>query len=126
MLIREVSNINNKQIGTEFEQEVVEKLSKAGYWAHFISPDNRGAQPFDVIAVKNGIAVVGDCKTCKAKTFSISRLEDNQIMAFQKWESCGNKPPFIFVKHSEKIYVIPWRKVFEKGRVKINDFPCWE
>lgn len=120
--------MNNKQLGTEFEREVVGKLSREGYWAHFISPDNRGAQPFDIIAVKDGVAIVGDCKTCKAKSFSVTRLEDNQIMAFQKWESCGNRfpTPLIFVKHDEKIYIIPWNVVYQEGRVKISDFPCWE
>ena len=118
--------MNNKQLGTEFEREMVGRLSEKGWWTHFISPDSRGAQPFDIIAVKNGTAIAGDCKTCKSKTFSINRLEDNQIMAFQKWISCGNGCPIIFVKHQEKVYLIPFKDVYEKESVKINDFPSWE
>ena len=49
--------MNNKKHGTDFEKRVVAKLAKAGdVWVHFLSPDERGAQPFDIIAVKDGVA----------------------------------------------------------------------
>ena len=48
--------MNNKIIGTAFEKEMCELLANRGYWVHFITPDNRGAQPFDIIAVKDGKA----------------------------------------------------------------------
>lgn len=118
--------MNNKQLGTEFEREMLAKFSEHGWWAHFISPDNRGAQPFDIIAVKDGVAVAGDCKTCKLKSFALRRLEQNQIMAFLKWEKCGNRHSFIFVKHKDEIRLIPFKEVYERGRVSINDFPSWE
>ena len=85
---------------------------------HFMSPDNRGAQPFDIIAVKNGEAAAIDCKTCVADVFRFSRLEENQIMAFEKWLRCGNKNALIAVKHNEKIVFIDYEDL-KKNR-KIN------
>lgn len=112
--------MNNKKLGTAFEKELCELLAQKGYWVHFIVPDNRGAQPFDVIAVKDGIAHAIDCKTCEANIFNISRLEDNQIMAFEKWRRCGNTEPIIAIKHDGKIYAVEYGVIKEQGKVKLE------
>ena len=113
--------MNNKKLGTAFEQEMVKILSDNGYWVHFISPDNRGAQPFDIVAVKNGIALVADCKTCEDHIFRISRLEWNQMLAFQKWIDCGNGMPVIFVKHNEKIYMVEYDRLVKDEKVDLDE-----
>lgn len=112
--------MNNKKLGTEFEKEVCRILSESGWWVHFIVPDARGAQPFDIIAVKAGKAVAIDCKTCAAKRFTLSRLEDNQIMAFEKWLTCGNEMPWIMVKHDGIIYRIPYSRVKDGKSVELG------
>lgn len=112
--------MNNKRLGTAFEQEVCSIFAQTGWWVHFIAPDARGAQPFDIIAVKAGCAVAMDCKTCAADRFTISRLEDNQIMAFEKWLKCGNEMPFIMVKHDGFIYKIPYNKLKNQKSVKLG------
>lgn len=118
--------MNNKVKGTLFEREICDILAKNGYWVHFISPDARGAQPFDIIAVKDGMAFAADCKTCDANIFSISRLEDNQIMAFEKWIDCGNLTPVLFVRHKNNIYLVPYGELAEKEKVRLNGDYCWE
>lgn len=118
--------MNNKVKGTQFEREVCDILAKNGYWVHFISPDNRGAQPFDIIAVKDSTAIAGDCKTCDAKSIGIDRLEDNQVMAFEKWIACGNLDPVLFVKHEEMIYLIPYTELVKNGRVKLSADYRWK
>lgn len=110
--------MNNKKLGTEFEGEVVTLLSQKGYWVHFITPDARGSQPFDIIASKDGIPIVGDCKTSKSKWFAVTRFEENQLTAFEKWFKTGNKYAFVFIKYNEKIYQIPFRMI--AGMKKIN------
>lgn len=111
--------MNNKKIGTAFEREVCELLKDCGYWVHFISPDNRGAQPFDIIAAKDGVAIAIDCKTCVANNFGLGRLEDNQIMAFEWWLKCGNTMPLVYVKHEGKITIIRYDVLKEKGSIKL-------
>lgn len=113
--------MNNKRLGTEFEKECVEFLKNNGYWVHFIAPDNRGAQPFDIIAVKNNNAYAIDCKTCQDKKFSINRIEDNQFFAFNKWMMCGNKEPSIWIKHKKIMYAIPWHIIVDRETVNLED-----
>lgn len=112
--------MNNKRIGTQFEREVCALLSKKGYWVHFITPDARGAQPFDIIAVRNGRATAIDCKTSASASFSISRLEDNQIHAFEKWVRCGNEMPLIYVKHVGNIYVVRYDDLKAAGIIRLG------
>ena len=118
--------MNNKQIGTEFEHEMVELLTQEGYWVHFIAPDSRGAQPFDIIAVKNGEAFAIDCKTCVANKFTIRRLEYNQIFAFELWMKRGNKIPLIMVKHDDKIYKISYDQLRRNETIKLNTENEWK
>lgn len=116
--------MNNKRIGQEFEKKVCAFLQQAGYWVHFITPDVRGAQPFDILAVKDGKALAIECKTLSVnkKFFSMSRLEDNQIMAFNKWIENGNETPQIWVLHGDIIKVIKYQTIGIEGKenVKIN------
>ena len=111
--------MNNKQLGTAFEKEMVELFANNGYWVHFISPAPDGSQPFDLIFAKNGIAMAADCKTSSKRNFSFKRLEDNQVFAFEKWLKCGNPEPVIFVKYKEKIYTVPYKLLKNCGKVDL-------
>lgn len=113
--------MNNKRLGTAFEREFCELLAKKGYWVHFITPDNRGAQPFDVVAAKGGRAFAFDCKTCASDTFSIDRLEDNQMAAFERWMACGNMDPYIAIKHRDGIYLVFYSVLKHKHRIKVKE-----
>lgn len=110
--------MNNKQLGTAFEREICRELKEKGWWVHFLNPDNSGAQPFDIIAVKEGLAMAVDAKTSSTCKFSINRLEDNQIMAFDKWLRCGNFMPQIAVKYKDRII---WITYYELKKNKVID-----
>lgn len=112
--------MNNKRIGTGFERRMCELYAQNGYWVHFITPDTRGSQPFDVIAAKNGVTTVFDCKTCKDHIFRINRLEDNQIMAFEKWWACGNSIPYVAVEHDGRVYMISYDELKMRRSVDLN------
>ena len=112
--------MNNKMIGTYFERKMCNLLSDKGWWVHFIEPKQSGAQPFDIIAVKNGRAIAIDCKTCASDRFSIDRLEDNQIMAFDKWIACGNNEPYIIIEHDEDIYIVPYSYLKDNKSIKLE------
>lgn len=115
--------MNNKKLGTEFEREICRKLQHDGWWVHFIEPKQNGSQPFDIIAVRYGRAVAIDCKTCADDRFNISRLEDNQIFAFDRWLKCGNDMPEVVVKHEDSIYVIPYDYLKNEKSVKLEEIP---
>lgn len=114
---------NNKKLGTDFENEAVEILNRIGYWVHFITPDVRGAQPFDVIAVKDCCPIAIDCKTSAVKRFNISRLEDNQILAFEKWLRCGNSEPVVLVKYTGYVYCVGYLRLKADRSVLLEKNP---
>ena len=114
--------MNNKRLGTEFEREFCELLAARGYWVHFMSPSASGAQPCDIIACKNGTPFLFDCKTCEKNVFPLSRVENNQILAFERFLRTGNKHAFIAVKHDNKIYFIPYTLLRKNGGVSLFDF----
>lgn len=113
--------MNNKKLGIEWEKGLCDKLRKEGYWVHFITPDARGAQPFDIIVVKNGFAHAVECKTLapSEKYFRINRIEENQRLAFEKWLACGNTMPIIAIKHGDEIKTINWDELRDKGKVEL-------
>ena len=80
---------SNRAVGNTFEQELCKLLFEQGFWAHNLKQDNSG-QPADVIAVRNKIAYLIDCKDCSAKGFDLRRVEENQINAMSLWFDCGN------------------------------------
>lgn len=111
---------NAKKIGAEFENEFCSLLSGKGYWVHFCTPNRAGAQPCDVIASKNGIPYLIDCKTSVKPIFNINRMEQNQILAMEKWVACGNPNPLIAIKHDNKIYLLGYDELKEKGKVDLR------
>lgn len=114
--------MNNKRHGTKFEKEVVDYLSGKGFWVHFMSPDERCAQPFDIIAVKSGRACAIECKTLTTnkRYFTINRLEDNQVLAFEKWLACGNIDPIIYVEYGDAIKAFTYLELKEKKRIDMR------
>lgn len=112
--------MNNKRKGNNFERKMCEILADDGWWVHFLSPDGRGAQPFDIIAVRDGIPAAIDCKTCEDHIFRLSRLEDNQVNAFAKWMACGNELAYLAVLYRGDVYMIYYKQLVRKGNVDLN------
>ena len=98
---------SNRAVGNAFEQEFSELLYAYGFWVHRLTQDSAG-QPADVIAVKNKIAYLIDCKDCSAKGFDLRRVEENQITAMQLWNDCGNGQGWFAIKvPTGDIYMLP-------------------
>ena len=76
---------SNKSNGTSKERELCLMLTKWGFWAHRLV-DRINGQPFDVVAVRNGIAVALDSKICNNGVFLFSRVEPNQEAAMKLWK----------------------------------------
>lgn len=112
--------MNNKKIGDDFELEAINLLSIAGFWVHFITPNARGSQPFDIVAMKDGVSYAIDCKTNSTRKFSVLRLEDNQMCAFDKWLNSGGTEPMLFVKHDEHIYCVNYRALLKAGSINLE------
>ena len=100
--------MSNRKTGTAFEKELCEYLGKHGFWAHNLAQSAAG-QPFDVIAVRHGIAYPIDCKVCENDVFPFSRIEENQRMAMEKWIKAGNGDTWFALKLSDgEVYMVPY------------------
>lgn len=96
----------NKTLGNHFEAELCELLAENGFWAHNLA-QNQAGQPADVIAVKNDVAMLIDCKVCSNDRFPLSRIEENQEMAMTLWEKQGNTQCYFAIKVSSgEIYMV--------------------
>lgn len=87
--------MSNKSNGNHFEREMAKILSDRGYWVHRIQ-DNENGQPFDLIAVGSDGTIAIDCKLCQGDSFKFSRIEDNQRLAFEKFNKCVGEEGSVF------------------------------
>ena len=118
----------NRIMGGHFEGELCDLLAVHGWWAHNLA-QNQVGQPADVIAVKNNIAVLIDCKVCATDRFALSRIEGNQEGAMTLWEARGNLYCYFAMKLTDgSIYMVSFNelKVLEHyGKKYIKDFSTY-
>ena len=98
--------MTNKKLGNDFEQELSDRLSEYGFWVHPLNA-NKSGQPADIIAAKNSRAYLIDAKVCSSRGFALSRMEENQGLAMDLWERCGNGQGWFALKiFTGEIYLI--------------------
>ena len=98
--------MNNKKLGNRFESELCELLFNNGFWTHNLA-QNQAGQPADVIAVRNKVAYLIDCKVCSGKGFPLSRIEENQESSMTLWRDSKNGEGWFALKIEDDIYMIP-------------------
>lgn len=104
-----VEKLNNKKLGNKFEKDFMDLLAKKGYWVTFLEGKaNIGSQPADLMACKNNIPYLIDCKTLSNKNgiFNLNRLEENQRLAYIKFRNCGNLNYYLAILWNNNIYII--------------------
>jgi len=119
---------SNKKLGNNFEKEVAEILSKKGCWVTMLTPkQHTGSQPADLIAIMSDIAILVDCKTCSTHLFPISRIEQNQWLAYEKYRKWGNMNYYIAIKYKEDIYMIPMNTIDKTAKsIDLRTQMKWE
>lgn len=95
----------NKKLGNTFEAELCETLFQKGFWAHNLA-QNQAGQPADVLAVRNGVAYLIDCKVCSDNKFALSRVEENQSSAMELWRDSGNGEGWFALKIEDDVVMI--------------------
>ena len=94
--------------GAQFERLFIEHLKDSGYWALRIPCNDRGAQPFDVIAIRGSNILAVDCKVCSQPRFETRRIEDNQRLAFELMQKRTNAWCGFACYHDGNIFMIPF------------------
>ncbi|MEY8357346.1 hypothetical protein AALB39_28945 [Lachnospiraceae bacterium 54-53] len=119
--------MSNKKTGSDLEREFAELLAGKGFWAHLFQ-DNKNGQPCDVVAARNGVTYLFDCKNCEKDYFLLSRMEENQYNAMHLFELAGNeKGKFALRFSNKKIHLIDYdliKHLQRKGVKQINEPVC--
>ena len=104
--------------GLEFQRKFCKRLWNDGYWALEIARDSRGAQPFDVLAMKDNHVLAVDCKVCSSKgaRFPLTRIEDNQWSAFMTVSERTDAIVGIVVWYDESVYFVHYETLFDAYR----------
>jgi len=114
-----------KSIGNEAEEIVANFLSTKGHFV-IIIPQTILGQPFDLVSFKDNQQFSGDVKNVQeGKSFSLSRIEPNQLTSFQLMLECGNNNCGVFVvfRQYEKIAFFPYdfiKKCFSKNKFTVH------
>lgn len=105
-------NTNNKKLGNSFESELCNILGANGFWA-YNAVNKASGQPADIMAAKNNIPYLIDCKVCSDDSFPLSRIEENQYNSMMKFDYCGCYESYFALKFSDgEIYMMPSNVLF--------------
>lgn len=116
--------MSRKSIGNSAEIYVAEHLSKKG-WFVVLVPQGVSGQPFDLIAIRNNRCLCGDVKhISRGDVFPISRVEPNQITAFELLRLTGTSEYGIFLKFEgdNDVYFQYWEVM--KNMKSISKWEC--
>lgn len=115
--------MSNKSAGTKFEKEFAGILAEHWFWVHLFQ-DNKNGQPCDVIAARDRVTYLFDCKDCQGSFFSVSRVEENQYNAMHLFHLTGNSRGMFAIRfQDEPIYLVDYQvmKDLQDGGVKNLD-----
>lgn len=123
--------ISNKRLGNIFENDFAKYLSSIGYWvAPFPGKSHTNSQPCDIVACKNNKTFLIDCKVLSNKTgrFPLSRVEENQRLAYIRYKKCGNKNFNLAIIWNNDVYIIPFDTIdFADKSIDLTErFPIFE
>ena len=113
--------MSNIKSGNTFEREFCEALFADGWWVYNCPKTVAGAQPADVIAVKNGKAYLIDCKNCEKEYFSKTRIEENQILAMKLFEQRARCEGIFAIKLNSNIYMVALDNLLKSPRTHLKE-----
>ncbi len=111
--------IKSQTNGKEFEEQFCWWLRQNGYYPEYHEKSICGSQNGDITAIKNNIAYKIECKNLDAKNglFPLSRIECNQILAYEDFKKCNNTNMILVIRWNDNIYYIDFKllKSYDKN-----------
>lgn len=112
----------------QFQHKVCKMLSDRGFWA-YETINKQSGQPVDVIAAKSNVGYIIECKVTQSDRFSLSRVEDNQILSVERFEKCHNRESwfaFFFENHPDDVLFVKAKYILEFINKGITSVSYWE
>ena len=116
----------SQENGKKFETKLCEYLSKKGWYVVYMEKGVTGSQPCDIVAIRNNLPLMIECKNLTAKNglFPISRIEQNQLLSYKKFKSCHNSNFILAINWNNEVYLVDfdWLKFYQNSiDLKIMD-----
>ena len=113
--------------GAEFERYMADLFQQNGFWALRIPKNERGAQPFDILAIKGDRIYAVDCKVCARSSFPVERVEDNQWLSMDIMQRRTTAIVGFAVYHDGMIYFIPYDelKMSNAASIRLDETHLW-
>ena len=88
-----------------------------------------GSQPCDIVAIRNNIAILLECKNLENKNglFTLDRVEQNQRLSYKRFKECGNNEFYLAIQWKNAVYMVNFEllKPFD-GSLDLKKFePDW-
>lgn len=115
--------------GREFEIKMCNYLFKKGYYVIYMEKGVTGSQPCDIVAIKDNIAILLECKNLENKNgiFTLDRVEQNQRLSSKRFKECGNYGFYLAIQWKNAVYMVNFEllKHFD-GSLDLKKFePDW-
>lgn len=96
------------ELGKSFEEDLCWYYFSKGYFVEYHEKGVTGSQSCDITIIKDDIATMVECKNLEAKNgvFNLSRVEENQKLAYARYIECGNTNFILAVLWDNKVYFI--------------------
>ena len=109
----------SQENGKNFEKNLCEYLSKKGWYVVYMEKGITGSQPCDIIAIRNNLLLMIECKNLVAKNgvFNLSRIEQNQLLSYKKFKSCHNSNFILAINWNGGVYLVDfdWLKFYQNS-----------
>lgn len=94
--------------GKEFEIKMCNYLFKKGYYVIYMERAVTGSQPSDIVAIKDNIAILLECKNLENKNgiFTLDRVEQNQRLSYKRFKECGNNGFYLAIQWKNAVYMV--------------------
>jgi Holliday junction resolvase len=101
---------SNKELGNRVEKEFAQYMYAKGWWVHIFSYNSNG-QPCDIVMSKDNLVWFLDVKSVQTEEFDFSRIEPNQMTAFELLVSRGTINAGFACKFNDGWYLLDFSRM---------------
>lgn len=110
--------MSNRAMGSDGEKKLAQMLAEKGFWVHLLQ-QNKAGQPCDIIAVdRDGRGHLIDSKVCANSKFDLARIEPNQELVAQKWNSITGLELWFALWIGDEIFMWSFSALMEQKAVR--------
>lgn len=94
--------------GKKFEEELCNFFANRHYYVVYNNKGISGSQPFDILIIRDNVCFAIECKNLENKNgiFNIDRIEENQLLAYNRFLECRNHNFILAILWNNNVYFV--------------------